>query len=213
MPVELIPAILATTFPELRTRAAVAQRLAPTVHLDLMDGVFVATKSVKITTLQRLAWRRKLELHVMVKHPKQWLSAMISLKPKRVYLPCETGSELNLTISALQARHIEVGLAINPTTPISRLSPYVGKISSILVMAVRPGRYQAPYWTGTIKRLKAIHRRWPRIIIVCDGGMNNHTIGPVVTAGTRRVVIGSAAILNLHPDQAWQTFQALTRVA
>ena len=61
MAVELIPSVLAQTPRQLRKRILLAEGLSNTIHLDVMDGKLVSTKSVSIATLTKTHWKNKIE--------------------------------------------------------------------------------------------------------------------------------------------------------
>lgn len=213
MAVELIPSITATTASQLRRGAKLAQHISPVIHLDVMDGKFVPTRSVGLSTLAGISWKRKIEVHAMVKDPASLMSLLGIVKPRRVYLHVELGAAVLSFAALLRSRQIEFGLAINPATTIDLLQPYVRYAKSVLVLAVNPGRYHAPFKVGTIQRIRMIHRRWPRLMIACDGGMNNRTITNIIRAGAKRIIVGSAVMLSNNPLREWKKLRALTRSA
>lgn len=211
MAVELIPSVLANTTVQLRTRATLAEELGATVHLDVMDGKFVTQKSVSPVALSRRHWRRRLEIHAMVDNPVTLLPLLDALHPQRVYLHVELGSSLLPLIAVLRSRRIEFGLAINPRTNINVLKFYIRYATSILVMSVQPGRYQAPFWSGSIERIRSIRRRWPKVTIAIDGGMNERTLTRAIKAGAKRLIVGSDVMLNPEPHTEWHKLKALTK--
>jgi len=211
MLVELFPAVLATTLAELKSRTHLAQKLSPTIHLDVMDGKFVSTKSVSIKTLQDMAWKGKVEIHAMVKNPTTLLPLLDSIKPRRVYLHVELGAALLPMIAVLRSRKIELGLAINPQTSITALEQFIPYAKSILVLSVHPGKYHAPLWPGAFSRIRTLRRRWPKLVIGADGSMNQSTIARAMKAGAQRLIVGSNVMLDEHPELAWKKLQTLTR--
>jgi len=211
MAVELLPAVLATTASQLKIRAALAQKLSSTVHLDVMDGKFVTTKSVGLAALQRQRWHRRVEVHAMIDDPITMFKFLEVVHPRRVYLHVELGSALLPFIALLRSRRIEFGLAINPQTNIHVLKMYIRYAQSVLVMSVQPGRYQAPFWPGSIARVRTLKKRWPKKFIAIDGGMNERTIPRAVRAGARRIIVGSDVMLNPDPITEWRKLKALSK--
>lgn len=211
MGVELIPSITATTVNQLRRFSALAQALSTTVHLDIMDGKFVTTRSVGLKQLAAVNWKRKLEIHAMVNNVVSLSPMLDVLKPRRVYLHIERGASLLPFIALLRTRKIECGLAIKPHTPLRMLKPYVRYAKSILLLAVQPGRYHAPLQPHTYTRIKKVHEFWPPKTIVVDGSMNERTIRRAFKAGAKRIIVGSAVILSEHPSAQWRKLRALTK--
>lgn len=211
MGVELFPAVLATTPTELKSRIYLAQKLSATIHLDVMDGKFVSTKSVSVKTLQSMAWKGKVEIHAMVKNPITLLPLLDTIKPRRVYLHVELGATLLPMIAVLRSRKIELGLALNPRTTITALEQFIPYAKSILVMSVQPGKYHAPLWPGAFSRIGTLRRRWPKLTISCDGSMNSSTIPKAMKAGAQRLIVGSSVMLDGNPEGAWKKLQILTK--
>lgn len=211
MGVELIPSITATTAKQLRRLAARAQALSTIVHLDIMDGKFVPTKSPGVNQLAAANWKRKIEIHAMVNNAVSLSPLLDVLKPRRVYLHVECGASWLPFIARLRTRKIECGLAIKPHTPLRMLKPYVRYAKSILLLAVQPGRYHAPLQPHTYTRIKKVHEFWPPKTIVVDGSMNEQTIRRAIRAGAKRIIVGSAVMLGEHPQIQWRKLRALTK--
>lgn len=211
MAVELIPAVLAITSTELKLRTQVAQKLSPIIHLDVMDGKFVPTTSVSLKAIEKIPWKRKVEIHAMVKNPITLLSLLDSIKPRRVYLHVELGTALLPMIAVLRSRKIELGLAINPRTSIKALEQFTPYAKSILVMSVQPGKYQAPLWSGVFLRIRTLRRRWPKMTLAVDGSMKQSTIPRAIRAGAQRLIVGSSVMLDEHPAAAWKKLLTLTK--
>lgn len=206
----LIPSITVTSAKQLFQMAELAQELSPVIHLDVMDGKFVSTKSVPIKWLSKVDWYRRVEVHAMVNNLASLLPIIDLVKPRQVYLPVERGVRLLPMMAVLRTRHIQCGLAVNPTTSLQALLPFVRHVKSILVLAVKPGRYHAPLQPMAILRIRQVHRRWPKIQIVADGGMNKATIPRAVLAGATRIIVGSAVMLSRDPEAEWKTLKRLT---
>jgi ribulose-phosphate 3-epimerase len=211
MSVELVPSITATTVKQLRRLALLAEKLSSLVHLDVMDGKFVPTKSVGVKQLAIIPWQRQVEIHAMVNDAAKLLPIIDIVKPKRVYLQIERGEKLFPIFSILRSKKIECGLAIKPRTYLQRLKPYARYAKAILVLGVQPGGYQATLEPLAFSRIRKLHRQWPRITIVADGSMSEQTIHRAIQAGAKRIIIGSAVMLSKHPETEWDKLRTLTK--
>lgn len=210
MGVDLIPAVLATNPRQLRRRLTIARRCSRTIHLDIMDGQFVRTRSIPVARYRSLFRGFRIELHLMVRSLDPYWDTILTLRPHRVYLHLERKTTLVDDIRRLRLLGIEAGIAINPTTPLHTLTSVRPLVRHLLIMGVHPGRYHAPYITSTVRRIATLHRRWPRLRLACDGGMSTATIPGVIEAGARQVVVGSAVMLGRDPDAAWRRLRQLT---
>jgi ribulose-phosphate 3-epimerase len=212
MAVKVVPAVLGRTAKEYRQRLTLAETLATTIHLDVMDGAFVRSTSVRWSTIKQNPPHHRCEIHAMVRQVDQLVPMIAALHPHRVYLHVELpATAVTPFIAFLRSRRIAVGLAINPTTRLDRLEPYTRHASAIMVMGVRPGQYGARWQPKTLQRLRAVRRRWPRLRRVCDGGVSERTIAQVIIAGAQEVIIGSAVMLATDPKATWRRLRSMTR--
>lgn len=207
MAVEIIPSVLARRLDQFRVRLALAERVSHRVHVDVMDGKFVPTRSVTPEALVRFPWRQPVELHLMVKEPERWLEVAMPKAIGEVIIPVELGPRLRYCIALFRSNGKKISLAINPTTPLSRLWPWLEHVKQVHVMTVRPGRYHAAFIPAMIDRVAELHVQAPRLRITCDGGVTPKTIGRLVQAGARRMIVGSYLQNAEHPRRAWHDLQ------
>jgi ribulose-phosphate 3-epimerase len=211
MSVKIIPSVLARRKNDFDRLFLQAAKLSDVVHLDLATKPFVSASSVWPTKLPKLKKQPKIEVHAMTGQLAKLKQLIRHIKVQRVYLPVENGRSLSPYISWLQKEKIAIGLAINPGTAIKKLNPWRSDIKSVLVLSVKPGRYGAPYVKSTGQRIRDIKRAWPKLMITCDGGMNERTIKTVIAAGAQRIIIGSAIMLSPSPQQSWIRLKRLTK--
>lgn len=211
MAAKVLLSVLARTPTQLRTQWSIASEFGRVIHLDIADGTLVPSRTVGPKILERLDPRHPVEVHAMTRRPDRWLYAMLRLRLRRVVLHVELGAALRPYIALFRSHRIPVGIAINPGTSITKLHPWHDLVSSIQVMAVHPGRLGADWQPQTIKRLREIKRRYPRIAISCDGGMNPTTIPSTISAGASSVIVGSYFQRHADPQVAWESLQRASR--
>ena len=86
-----------------------------------------------------------------------------------------------------------VGLAINPSTPISAIEPHIGACDLVLVMAVEPGFGGQAFSPVALEKLRALRGAGGQATVLeVDGGVDEETAGPCVAAGAELLVAGSA---------------------
>ncbi len=213
MAAKLLPAVLATSPDQFRRRLRLALDLQREIHIDVMDGKFVSTRSVGPSLFSPRTLRIKAEYHLMVLHPAEWIPMIKRVHGRRAILHVERQARLADIIRDFRRQGISVSLAISMGTPIARIKPYLRLIRALHVMAVRPGRYQARFLPQAVSRISLLHRRYPRLPISVDGGMNRRTIPLALAAGAQRIVVGSGVMLSAHPRWEWQRLQALIKAS
>lgn len=210
MPVEILPAVLATQSATLRRRWVRAVRLRQTVHLDVMDGVFVPGKSPDQKIFAALPFNRvPVEWHLMTQQPETWLPLIRRVHTKRVVMHVELGRRLKRSLWTFRSAKIPVSLAINPNTAIQQLAPWQRLIESVTIMGVRPGRYGARFQAQSLKQAGEIRRRFPRLQITWDGGVRPATVKKIAATGVKRMAVGSYVLAAPNPQQRLHRLQAL----
>ena len=165
------------------------------LHVDLMDGLFCGENNYQKDEVLALLneSNKKLDIHLMMKNPLNTIVDLSILRPMRVTIPCEIDNVKDCLL-LLDRLGIQKGLAINPETDISKLSPYFNEIDSILVMSVHPGKGGQTFIETTSEKLKNIRKLFHKEISV-DGGINDHTI-KMVSQYVDEVVAGSYVCLS-----------------
>jgi ribulose-phosphate 3-epimerase len=210
MSVEILPAVLATQSATLRRRWVRAARLGQTVHLDVMDGVFVPGKSPDQKIFAALPFNRvPVEWHLMTEQPEAWLPLIRRVRTKRAVLHVELGRKLKKILPAFRSAKIPVSLAINPSTSFQQLARWQHLIESVTIMGVRPGQYGSRFQPKALKHVVDVRRRYPRLLIAWDGGVRPTTIKKIVATGVKRLAVGSYVLAAPNPKQRLRRLQAI----
>lgn len=202
MPAKIFPSVLGSTRVLFTRRLEAAARLHRPLHLDVMDGHFVATTSIGPRSLASLIVPRRHEVHLMVKRPEVWLDCLLRLGTTTVIIPVELGRRLTSILAAFRSHRLSVALSINPRTPLRRLHPWMSSLRRVHVMTVHPGRYRATFLPAMVKRITQIRRQYPNRVVSCDGGLDQRTIPLVCRAGATLLIVGSAVMLQPNPVTA-----------
>jgi ribulose-phosphate 3-epimerase len=95
------------------------------------------------------------------------------------------------------------GLALNPSTDLDSIEPYLAYCDVVLVMSVMPGFGGQEFDDAALAKLEALARPRRRAYhLQVDGGINERTIGRAAAAGAEAFVVGSA--IFRHDDYAAQ---------
>jgi ribulose-phosphate 3-epimerase len=143
----IIPAILTTTFEEFKRQAIRLEGIFDLAQIDVMDGQFVPNTSFPdIEKINGLNLKLNFELHLMVKHPLQELEKWAEVKNiKRVIFHIESQDNPAEVIAAIRKKHLDVGIAFNPETPLSDIEPHAKQVDEVLFMTVHPGQQGATF--------------------------------------------------------------------
>ncbi len=193
---EIIPAVIPKSLDELKAAIKIVEPHCAWLHVDVMDGVFVPNTTIQNPLdLHQLETKLKLEAHLMIQATPEARNAWFDSPVERLIWHIEafdSPDEAKRTIESTKAIGKEIGLAINPETPISAVEPYLEKLDTVLVMTVKPGFAGQQFDELVIPKIAALHQIWPDGTMSVDGGIRVGTARRVVAAGARRLAAGSA---------------------
>jgi ribulose-phosphate 3-epimerase len=223
---EIIPAIIAKDFDELRKKIESVESFVKTVQLDVMDGIFVPNTTWPYTNkepfsvgdIDREPFSVNLEAHLMVSTPQAVLGEWFSSKIKRIIVHWETVGAINnkqSTINNLvgEARKSgkEFGIALNPETPVEVLEPYIKDLDLVLLMSVNPGAAGQEFQESVIPKISALRSNYPDVKIGVDGGVNLENAKGLKEAGVDFLVVGSAIFANKNIERSIEEFKKIIK--
>jgi ribulose-phosphate 3-epimerase len=217
MTVRLAPSVLAADFSRLADevrRVEVAG--ADLIHVDVMDGRFVPALtfgSIVVAAIKR-STTVPLDVHLMIVEPDRQLDAIADAGASRVTVHVEAAPHLHRIVSAIRARGLKAGVAINPATPVSVLSDIVNDLDHVLVMSVNPGLTGQKFIPSSLRKVAEtralLTARGSQADIQVDGGVDVTNAQALVQAGATILVAGAAIF---HTPDATQAVQALRLAA
>lgn len=218
--IELAPSILSADFAHLAEGVqAVIEGGATLLHVDVMDGHFVPNITIgppvvaslrKVTTLP-------LDVHLMIENPDQYIPAFTDAGADWISVHQEACVHLHRTLELIRHHGANVGVVVNPATPVETLEEILDMTDHVLVMSVNPGfggQKFIPFTLDKVRKLvqmRAAHGASFRIEI--DGGMGPDTIADAVRAGVEVVVAGNAVFGQGNPTENTRRLLKLAKEA
>ena len=197
--IALAPSILAADFAHLADQVKATESAgADRIHVDVMDGHFVANLSMGAVVVKGLRPTTKLplEVHLMVEEPAKFLDGFVAAGADTLIFHLEVEPDPQLLSRQIRGLGKKVGLAFNPDMPIDRVRPHVHDFDLLLCMTVFPGFGGQGFLPESVERvqelraiLKAEH---PKCELEVDGGIGAKTTAEIVTAGANVLVAGTA---------------------
>ena len=188
---KLAVSILSSNYDELETIEKINKTKADYIHVDVMDGKFVKEKTKPYEYLHKS--KKKLNVHLMVSNPFNYISQYSLLNTETITLSCEIDDDLRSLIDFIHSRGLKAGLAIKPETKVSEIIPYIESLEEVLVLTVNPGKGgqkmmdSVLYKIDILKKLREEKKLKFKIIV--DGGINAETTDKV--RGADIIVSGS----------------------
>jgi ribulose-phosphate 3-epimerase len=210
--IKIIPAILTEDAPALEKMLRLAEGFTDYVQIDIMDGKFVPSKSIGWRDIVNANTNLKWEVHLMVMNPEKELDNYKKAGARRVIFHFEASPTPNNVISAAKRMGLEVGIAINPETPVSKILPLTAELDSLLFMSVHPGYYGAKYLPEVLGKIVEVRRIKPNLEIAVDGGIKETNILEVAKTGVNSICVGSALFMQPDPGASYRRLQEIVRV-
>ena len=202
--VRVVPAILTDDPKALETMARQAETFTDYVQFDIMDGKFVPSRSIGYEQIANLPMKLGWEVHLMVEKPEDYLEGFKQAGAQRIVFHYEATPSPGDVISLVRGFGLEVGLAINPETPVSAILPLSGEVDSLLFLSVNPGFYGSKFIPEVLDKIAELRSAQPGIEIGIDGGIKEGNIARVAQAGVDVIYVGSAIFMQSQPGESFR---------
>jgi len=212
--IQIIPAIIAKDFQELQDKINKVEPYLEWAQLDIMDGKFVNNSTWPYTAgknqpneLRNINTNLNLEAHLMVNNPEEAISDWINSGVKRIIFHYEATDKHREIIEKIKKSRIEVGIALNPETPINVLDDFIKELDLVLVMTVNPGFGGQGFLNESVDKVKELREEYKNVKIEVDGGINLKTAPKVIEAGANILAVGTAIFKSNNIEQTIKEFK------
>ncbi len=212
--IPIVPAVIPQSFEALRD-AAKQLSFSPELHVDVVDGTFVDSRSWPYVpegvplSIKPYTDTYTLEVDLMVMDPISAATAWI--KAGADILVFHTESCQPADLEAFSRDHaVSVCIALQNNTPLDVLQSYLPYIDGVQLMGIPViGKQGQPFDDRVLERIRGVRTLAPSLPITIDGSVNEATIQAVVEAGAHRLICGSAIIGSEDPYAAYVRLRAL----
>ena len=180
---------------------------APRIQIDITEWQFAPSQTIN---LNQVYWppadkrECKIDLHLMLQRPIDWLDQIVALVPDKVILHAESDDAANMLpriFAHLRRFGMAVGVALLPATQPESIDEIIADVDSVLIFGGHLG-----YQGGTadliqLNKVTAIRQINPSVVIEWDGGANLDNIKQIATAGVTQINVGSAISSAADPSR------------
>jgi ribulose-phosphate 3-epimerase len=196
-PIRIAPSILAADFATLAQDIDSVRPQSDLLHVDIMDGHFVANLTIGPPVVASIHAHTDLFLdcHLMVSDPSWMFEPLAEAGAGGCSIHVELGDPTD-AIATIRSLGLSPGLVLSPRTPLEAALPHLEAIDLLLVMSVEPGFGGQAFKPEVLPKLSAARRivdeRGLHVDLQIDGGIGEATAPVAAAAGADILVAGSA---------------------
>jgi len=149
------------------------------------------------------------EADLMIKNPETDAEKWIKAGAKGIVLHIESSPKILELIKDLRRTYgysgdslvdIEIGIALNINTPNENLDKFLEKntdgrmlVDFVQFMGIKKIGYQGQEFDEEVfQKIKALRKKYPKVVISIDGGVNFDNNKALIKAGANKLISGSA---------------------
>ena len=196
---KIVPSILSADLTRLAQEVEAAEKGgADWLHVDVMDGHFAPAITIGplIVSALRKTTKLPLDVHLMIENPDRYIEQFSEAGADIITVPVEACTHLHRTVHFIKDRGCQVGVCLNPATPLSLLDCILPDLDLVILLMVNPGfkgQKLDPALLSKIRALrKLINEGGLQANIEADGGISLDNISQVAGAGADIFVAGTA---------------------
>lgn len=204
---QIVPAILSHDVEDFQYKTRAVEGIVERVQVDIMDGKFVANSTLQVEDIAKVPVNVQLEIQLMVEEPRQYLAALAGAHANLVEMHVESTEDLKSSIMEARSLGLQVGIALNPETPLESAVPFFSSVNLVLLMSVHPGFGGQEFISQTLERIRDLRKLGFRGIIEVDGGIKQEHLRPLIHVGADYLVVGSGIWDTPYPRATLLKFQ------
>jgi ribulose-phosphate 3-epimerase len=195
--IEIGPAILVKTAEELNQRLKEVEPYVKRVHIDIMDDIFVPSKTIQPEEMKGFKTKLMKEAHLMVKDNEKYVEDFLNLGFDMIIVHAESCKDIPRIIKKVKEKGKKIGLSINPPTPLSAIKDYLDDLDMVLVMSVNPGFSGQGFDPSILTKIRELRSMKKDLDIEVDGGIKIGTARLVAEAGVN-IIVSCSGIYNFE---------------
>lgn len=202
----ILPSLLLCDFANLEREVRLLEEAGvECLHLDVMDGSFVPNMSygMPIVSALRKVTDLLIDVHLMIRDPNTYAPQFVDAGADLITFHIEALGQPTALLETIRSQGVAAGLAINPSTEMSHVSPFVSACDLVLVMSVEAGFGGQAFNAIALERLSDLRKaHGADLLLEVDGGINEKTVGQCTVNGADLLVVGSAIFRQADYCQA-----------
>ena len=190
---EIVPTILTADFSEYIKKMQGLKGVCPRVQVDVIDGKFVGNQTISLESLKNEPTDLRMDLHLMVKEPEEWVNRALEILPDRLIGQVEMMYEPEKFINRATEGGFEVGIALDLETPVESISEEIyHMVDLVLLLSVKAGFGGQVFDEKVLQKIENIKKIVGDLVEVgVDGGLTDENIKLCQKKGADIFYVGS----------------------
>ncbi len=221
---KVLPAIIPINKAQLTEEIEKVSYFAELVQVDISDGVFTNTRTwpyngqdrdyfEKLKTEEE-GWPKweetDVELHLMISKPEEVLEEWIATGVSSIVAHIEATNDFQKVIDICREKNVSVGVAIRPSTDISRIESFVSQVDFIQVMGSDLlGKHGVELEEKSLEMIKSLRAKYTDSIIAIDIGVTEENAETLVDAGVNKLISGGAILNSDNPKEVYKFLESV----
>ncbi len=203
---KIVPSILAERLDDFVARLREAASFADYVQIDIMDGVFVESKSFPVEEINSVDTPLAFEVHLMVTDPLSSMTKIAHPGLRKVIFHFEAVADHGALINDIRTRGLVAGMAVNPETKMEEFGKVAENVDTLLFLTVDPCCYGHPFKPEVLKKIAEARKVFPDMVIAADGGVSRDNLKAFRDIGVDYVCVGSRIFLDGDAGENYRLF-------
>jgi ribulose-phosphate 3-epimerase len=221
---KVLPAIIPVNKTQLTEEIEKVSHFADLVQVDISDGVFTNTRTwpyngqdrdyfEKLKTEEE-GWPKweetDVELHLMVRNPETVLEEWIATGVSSIVAHIEATEDFQKVIDMCRDKNVSVGIAIKPSTDISKIENFVPQVDFIQVMGSDLlGKHGVELEEKSLEMIRSLRMKFGECIIAIDIGVTEENAETLVEAGVNKLISGGAILNSDNPKEVYEFLESV----
>lgn len=199
---KITPSILGIDYGRMNEHLAELAPFSDMFHVDVMDGNFVDNLTIGPPVIEKIKTDVPLDCHLMIRNPHRYIDAFAKAGASSITIHAEASLHLSDDVQKIKDAGCRACVALNPDTPVDKISKVLPMLDMVLVMSVVPGWGGQSFMSEVLEKVKWLREHYPNLDIQIDGGINAETGKQAVEAGANVLVSGSYILKSDDPAKA-----------
>lgn len=191
--VDIIPGISESDWDAFSQKVALAAPFTQWVHINVSDGSMGTPETLtdisKLSDILTQYPELHVEVHLLTVNPEKFVRSLVDAGVKRIVAHVESNDPRRFLDEA-KFDEVEVGMALDGTTEIEEIEPFLEEVDYVSVMTSEAGVSGGTFLPESVEKITLIRQHYPDLPIEAVGGITDATIKAVKDAGATRIVAG-----------------------